>query len=111
LSDTVWPSIYTGANPAKFEKYFYVQYDPATMGLRMVPDDAITTPPFWKLLSDAGVRVGVADAPKLPVSASLNRFQITNWGAHATKTARRPAAPDHVLIALAWRMFSANCSN
>src|SRR5437879_3613428 len=88
LPDTVWASIYTGTNTAKFEKYFYVQYDPATMGLRMVPDDAITTPPFWKLLSDAGVRVGVADAPKFPVSALLNGFQITNWGAHATKTAR-----------------------
>lgn len=88
LPDTVWASIYTGMNPAKFEKYFYVQYDPATMGLRMVPDDAITTPPFWKLLSDAGVRVGVADAPKFPVSAPLNGFQISNWGAHATKTAR-----------------------
>ncbi len=88
LPDTVWACIYTGMNPAKFEKFFYVQYDPSTMGLRNVPDDAIRRPPFWDYLSGAGLRVGIADAPKFPLSRSINGFQFTNWGAHATKTAR-----------------------
>lgn len=88
LPDTVWASIYTGTNPAKFEKFFYVQYDARTMGLRNVPDDAISRTPFWDYLSAAGQRVGVVDAPKFPLSKSLNGFQLTNWGAHATKTAR-----------------------
>ena len=47
LPDTVWACIYTGTNPAKFEKFFYVQYDATTMGLRNVPDDAIRRKPFW----------------------------------------------------------------
>ena len=66
LPDTPWACTYTGMNPAKLEKYFYVQYDASTMGLRYVTDDAIRRPPFWELLSQAGLRVGVADAPKFP---------------------------------------------
>jgi predicted AlkP superfamily phosphohydrolase/phosphomutase len=88
LPDTVWACIYTGTNPAKFEKFFYVQYDASTMGLRNVPDDAIRRKPFWDYVSAAGQRVGIADVPKFPLSKSINGFQFTNWGAHATKTAR-----------------------
>lgn len=88
LPDTVWACTYTGVNPAKFEKFFYVQYDGEIMGLRQVPDDAIQRPPFWDYLSRAGVRVGIVDAPKFAVSRPLNGFQLTNWGAHATKTLR-----------------------
>jgi predicted AlkP superfamily phosphohydrolase/phosphomutase len=91
LPDTVWACIYTGTNPAKFEKFFYVQYDGRTMGLRNVPDDAIRRPPFWDYLSKAGLRVGIVDVPKFPLSKNLNGFQVTNWGAHATKTARASA--------------------
>ncbi|MGH9906617.1 MAG: alkaline phosphatase family protein, partial [Pyrinomonadaceae bacterium] len=88
LPDTVWACIYTGTNPAKFEKFFYVQYDAKTQGLKNVPDDAIRRTPFWDLLSAAGRQVGIVDVPKFPLSKSLNGFQLTNWGAHATKTAR-----------------------
>lgn len=91
LPDTIWACIYTGTNPAKFEKYFYVQYDPHTQALRHVLDDEITRPAFWDYLSEAGLRVGVADAPKFKLSQSIHKaggFQLANWGAHATKTAR-----------------------
>ncbi len=88
LPDTVLSSLYTGSNPAKLEKYFYVQYDARTAGLQYVPDDAIRRATFWDYLSQAGKRVGVMDAPKFPLSKSLNGFQLTNWGAHATNAAR-----------------------
>jgi predicted AlkP superfamily phosphohydrolase/phosphomutase len=94
LPDTVWASLYTGTNPGQFEKFFYVQYDPGTMGLRHVMDDAITRPPFWDYLSEAGVRVGVIDVPKFAASRKINGFQLTNWGAHATKTKRTSNPPD-----------------
>ena len=88
LPDTVWSCIYGGRNPATFEKHFYVQYDAATRDLRHVKDDAFTKRPFWDILSDAGRTVGVVDAVKFTTSPSLNGFQLTNWGAHATKAPR-----------------------
>lgn len=88
LPDTVWSCIYTGTNPGKFEKYFYVQYNPSTGDLRNVPDDDITAPPFWDFLSGAGRKVAILDAPKFPTSKRVNGMQVSNWGAHATKTAR-----------------------
>lgn len=96
LPDTVWASLYTGTNPGQFEKFFYVQYDAASMGLRHVMDDAIKRRPFWDFLSDAGVRVGVVDVPKFAVSQKINGFQLTNWGAHATKT-KRTSNPSELL--------------
>ena len=94
LPDTVWTCLYTGVNPAKLEKWFYVQYDAATLGLKYRTDDAITRPPFWQLLGEGGRRVGIVDVPKTRLSPSLNGFQLTNWGAHATTTPRAsvPAA-------------------
>lgn len=94
LPDTIWASIYTGVNPAKFEKYFYIQYDRKTQGLRNVPDDAIRRKPFWDYLTDEGRKVCVVDVPKFPLSSSINGCQLTNWGAHATKTARASNPPE-----------------
>jgi predicted AlkP superfamily phosphohydrolase/phosphomutase len=94
LPDTVWAAIFTGLNPAKMGKYFYVQYDPETLGLKHLTDDEIHTKAFWDHLSDAGVRVGIVDAPKYPMSHSLNGFQLTNYGAHATRTARASNPPE-----------------
>ncbi len=88
LPDTVWPALYSGQNPARFERYFYIQYDAATGGLKHVSDDANSCTPFWDHLSLAGKRVGVVDAPKAKLSSGIHGFQLANWGAHATKTAR-----------------------
>jgi len=88
LPDTVWSAIYSGANPANSKKYFYVQYDPARCDLQMLDDDAINVTPFWEYLSAAGRRVCVLDVPKFKLSRGINGIQVTNWGAHATKTAR-----------------------
>jgi predicted AlkP superfamily phosphohydrolase/phosphomutase len=88
LPDTVWASTYTGTNPGKFEKYFYVQYDPHSGNLKNTPDDAIHGVPFWEYLARSGKRVSVVDVPKFPLSRRFNGIHLTNWGAHATKTAR-----------------------
>lgn len=94
LPDTVWTCLYTGVNPAKLEKWFYVQYDAATLGLKYMTDDAITQRPFWQLLGEGGRRVGVVDAPKTRLAPSLSGFQLTNWGSHATTTPRAAAPPE-----------------
>ena len=96
LPDTVWASICTGTNPGKFEKYFYVQYDPCTGKLKNVPDDAIHGVPFGNI-SATPVR-GFASwiYPNFPLGRPLNGLHLTNWGAHATKT-RRASFPETLL--------------
>ena len=96
LPDTVWASICTGANPGKLEKYFYAQYDPSSGNLKTVPDDAIHGVPFWEYLSEAGKRISIVDVPKFPLSRRINGLHLTNWGAHATKTARA-SSPESLL--------------
>lgn len=96
LPDTVWSCIYGGTNPGTFEKHFYVQYDARTGDLRHVRDDAFTDRPFWDVLSEAGRTVGVLDAVKFTTSKRLRGFQLTNWGAHATKATKSSVPADLV---------------
>ncbi len=95
LPDTVWSCIYGGRNPGTFSKYFYVQYDPRTGDLRHSKDAEFTRRPFWDVLADAGRKVGVVDAVKIPVSDKAS-FMVANWGAHATK-AKRASVPEGLL--------------
>jgi predicted AlkP superfamily phosphohydrolase/phosphomutase len=87
LPDSVWSTIYSGMSPGHFAKYFYVQYDARTGGLKMMDDDSIGAMPFWRYLADAGRRVCVLDVPKFPVTRAEGVY-LANWGAHASKTAR-----------------------
>lgn len=86
--DTAWTAIHAGANPAQTNKYFDLQYVAETQELVELDDDAIRNRPFWEYLSESGLRVGVLDAPKFSLSHELNGFQVGNWGACSTKTAR-----------------------
>src|SRR5690606_35243787 len=79
LPGTVGACIYGATSPATSETRFYVQYDARPRDLRHVKDDAFTDRPFWEILSDAGVEVGVVDAVKFTTSARLKGFQLTNW--------------------------------
>jgi predicted AlkP superfamily phosphohydrolase/phosphomutase len=96
LPDTVWASLCTGTNPAKFQKYFYIQYDPVAGNLKHLSDDAIHQAAFWDYLSASGKRVCIADVPKFPLSRRINGIHLTNWGAHATKTSRT-AVPEALI--------------
>ena len=88
LPDTVWSSICTGTNPAQFEKYFYLQYDPPTGKLKHLCNDVFRGVPFWEYLSESGQRVCIVDVPKCPLGRRINGIHLTNWGAHASETAR-----------------------
>ncbi len=96
LPDTVWTSLVTGLNPAKLEKYFYVQYEGAKRGLRHVSDDMVTAAPVWSMLSAAGTRVGVADIPHVAAGRPLNGFWVSNWGTHGPEGAQASHPPELV---------------
>ncbi len=86
LPDTAWSCLCSGLNPAHLARYFYVQHDPETGGLRYMPDESFGAKYFWHHLSDAGRRVGVLDVPHVG-SSELNGFQIS-WGTHAAQGPR-----------------------
>lgn len=96
LPDTVWPCLFTGMNPAKFGRFFYVQYDAPTMGIQHLGEEAIGLPPVWERLSQAGQRVGVVDPPHFAGSRALNGVQVAHWGAHAMH-APRMSIPETLL--------------
>ena len=82
LPDTAWQCLCSGLNPAHLARYFYVQEDPGTGGMRYLPDDSWGAKFFWDLLSDAGRQVGVLEIPHTVAGAGLsNGFQLS-WGTH-----------------------------
>lgn len=93
LPDTAWPCLFTGMNPAKFGRFFYVQYDAQTMRIRHLGEDAIGLPPVWERLSQAGQRIGVVDPPHFGGSRILNGLQVAHWGAHAMHAPRISIPP------------------
>jgi predicted AlkP superfamily phosphohydrolase/phosphomutase len=89
LPDTAWPCLFTGMNPATFGRFFYVQYDPRTMGIQHLDEEAIGLSPVWERLSLAGQRVGVVDPPHFAATRSLNGVLLAHWGAHAMHSRKR----------------------
>ena len=85
LPDAVWTTLCYGVNPGKLEKYFYVQYDPASASLRYGTDTDMKGNPFWHYLTKAGKRVGIVDIPHLPFREIPDGFHLMNWGAHDNK--------------------------
>ena len=93
LPDTVWHAIHSGTNPAKFAKYFYVQYDPRSGDLRLLNEDTGITP-FWEHLSQGGRRVCLVDPPKSLASQRIEGCHLANWGSHGSQTIRASNPPD-----------------
>ena len=93
LPDTAWPALSTGMNPAKLGKYFYVQYDPETAGLRYARDAEIRATPFWTRLDAVGVRAGVVDVPHVLAGVMSQGFSVTNWGTHDNVHHTRASPP------------------
>jgi predicted AlkP superfamily phosphohydrolase/phosphomutase len=93
LPDTSWNCLCSGLNPAHLARYFYVQHDPETAGLRYMPDSSLGVNYFWDYLSAAGRRVGVVDVPHVDIAPSLNGFQVAAWGTHASHSTRSSTPP------------------
>ena len=85
--DQSWNYLCSGKGPAHFARYFYIQYDPATGGLKHMSDSSPGPRYFWDLMSDAGLRVGVLDVPHVGESARLNGYQLA-WGEHGMQGPR-----------------------
>jgi predicted AlkP superfamily phosphohydrolase/phosphomutase len=78
-----WPSLSTGTVPARHGVHYLAQLAPGSYKFSK-PHEAkyIQTPVFWKILSDAGKRVAVLDAPLSKLDSTINGTQTVEWSGH-----------------------------
>ena len=81
-SGAVWPSIFTGVSAGRHGSYYYRQIVNGTYRTAHFDPDDLKHPPFWKAISDSGLRVAVIDVPKSMLTAGLNGIQVVDWGLH-----------------------------
>lgn len=83
LHVSAWPTIYTGAMPGEHGVYFTFQPLPGVQGYEKFRGDQYGRPTFWNLLSRAGVRCTVLDAPYTHPEVGSDATQIFDWGSWA----------------------------
>jgi predicted AlkP superfamily phosphohydrolase/phosphomutase len=91
-SGTVWPTFFTGTEPAAHGTHSDWCWRPEEMTLARYDSDRLT--PFWKSLGDKGVKVGVLDVPFAPLIGLRDGFEVSEWGAHDTFGGRMKFAPE-----------------
>jgi predicted AlkP superfamily phosphohydrolase/phosphomutase len=83
LHSSAWPSLYTGTLPGKHGVYYTFQPAPGLQGARRFGADQYGSPPLWQLLSQAGKRCVVLDAPYTHPQADFRGTQVFEWGTWA----------------------------
>ncbi|MGH6943840.1 MAG: alkaline phosphatase family protein, partial [Geminicoccaceae bacterium] len=94
LHVAAWPSIYTGTSPGQHGVYFTFQPAPGLQGYQRFHDGLYGRPTFWRVLSEAGHRCTVLDAPYTHPEPGFTGIQVFEWGtwAHYLKPTSTPAA-------------------
>ena len=93
-SGAVWPTFFTGEEPAAHGVHSDWCWQPETMSLARY--DAAHLTPFWRELARAGVKVGVLDVPFAPLVGLSEGFEVSEWGAHDSHEGRTKASPREV---------------
>jgi predicted AlkP superfamily phosphohydrolase/phosphomutase len=81
-NDAVWTSMYTGLNPGRHGRYYYLQFQPDSYELKFRDDDGFHHQPFWQTLSKANRRIAVIDVAHANLTPNINGIQIADWLAH-----------------------------
>ncbi len=110
----IWPSFYTGVNPARHGIHSLVQLKPGTYEIfRCLTADHLKREPFWNYLSRAGKKVAVLDVPLSGVSRDLNGIQMVEWGSHDANygfTTWPPALADEVRARFGTHPLTDSCN-
>jgi len=79
-SGSTWPSVFTGASPAKHGAGFtHRQIKPGTYKIRKFYADEFLRDPFWHELSQTEKRIAIFDFPKTYPFKDIRGLQITGW--------------------------------
>lgn len=93
-SGAVWPTFLTGSDPTAHGIYSEWKWLPETMSLRRYEGHHLT--PFWKLLAEQGLSIGVFDVPFAPPVGITRGFEVCEWWAHDSTAAGLRAGPDEI---------------
>jgi predicted AlkP superfamily phosphohydrolase/phosphomutase len=92
-SGALWPSVSSGVTPAKHGRYFYKQFDPSTYQVELFDPNRGCATPVWDVISAAGGRVALFDAPQAILSETLNGIQTVDWLVHDVVYGRLATSP------------------
>ncbi|HEY6121021.1 MAG TPA: alkaline phosphatase family protein [Pyrinomonadaceae bacterium] len=93
-SGSVWPTFITGEEPVGHGVYGEWAWQPETMGLRRYSGRYLK--PFWKTLTEKGIRVGMVDVPFAPFIGFTDGFEVCEWGPHDLLEGRTQSAPQTI---------------
>jgi predicted AlkP superfamily phosphohydrolase/phosphomutase len=79
----IWPTFYTGVNPARHGHHCWEQIVPGSYEVqRYLAGANATHEAFWDVLSRAGIRSAIVDVPLSGPAHHLHGLQIIEWGCH-----------------------------
>jgi predicted AlkP superfamily phosphohydrolase/phosphomutase len=76
-----WTSFMTGKNPGKHGLYHFIEPQPGGYALRYTNARSRRAPTVWKLLGDAGLKVGAVNIPMTYPPEPVNGFMIAGMDA------------------------------
>jgi predicted AlkP superfamily phosphohydrolase/phosphomutase len=79
-SPTAWASFITGLNPGQHGVFDFVRRAPGSYKLSVVRADQYPGASIWRLLSEAGRKVGVMNVPMTYPPEAVNGFLISGLG-------------------------------
>jgi predicted AlkP superfamily phosphohydrolase/phosphomutase len=85
LSPPAWASFFTGKNPGKHGVYDFIEHRPASYELRFCNGSTVRARTLWRILSEAGKRVGVINVPMTYPPEPVNGFLISGMECPGTQ--------------------------
>ena len=79
VSPPAWASFHTGRRPEKHGVWGFQSYDPRRAVLRFNTSRQIWPMTFWRILSDAGYRVGIVNVPMTFPAPRVNGVVISGF--------------------------------
>jgi predicted AlkP superfamily phosphohydrolase/phosphomutase len=79
---TSWPTLLRGCEFPQHGLSADRAFAPGEYRIDDVPPEAAAVPPFWRHLSDAGLRSVVLSAYSSPLLDGFNGLQVNGWGSH-----------------------------
>ena len=96
-SGAMWPSLFTGVNPARHGRYFHRQVWPGTYHASKFHPSQLGRAPFWDALSAKNLKVAAIDIPKMPISRDVNGMVLVDWMVHSSDYDRCQSWPPTIV--------------